>query len=32
MNFYNREKAVDYAKKWAKSRNPAYYNFDKSGG
>ena len=24
--------AVDYAKKWAKSRNPKYYNFDNIGG
>lgn len=29
---YNREKAVEYAHKWAYSRNPAYYNFDPVGG
>lgn len=29
---YNREKAVEYAAKWAFSRNPKYYNFDKLGG
>lgn len=29
---YNREAAVDYARKWAMSRNPNYYNFDKLGG
>lgn len=29
---YNREKAVAYAKKWALSRNPAYYNYDYLGG
>ncbi|AEV67776.1 amidase domain-containing protein [Acetivibrio clariflavus] len=29
---YNREKAVEYAAKWAFSRNPQYYNFDKLGG
>ena len=29
---YNREKAVAYAKKWAYSRNPKYYNYDKIGG
>lgn len=29
---YNREKAVAYAKKWALSRNPAYYNFEYFGG
>ena len=29
---YNREKAVEYAKKWAFSRNPYYYNFDNDGG
>ena len=23
---------IDYAKKWAFSRNPAYYNFDNVGG
>ena len=29
---YNRQKAVQYAKKWALSRNPAYYNFEDIGG
>ena len=29
---YNREKAVQYAAKWAMGRNPAYYNFDPVGG
>ena len=29
---YDREAAVVYAKKWAYSRNPSYYNFDLIGG
>ena len=29
---YNREKAIEYAKKWAFKRNPNYYNFDSLGG
>lgn len=29
---YNRENAVAYARKWALSRNPAYYNFQHIGG
>lgn len=29
---YDREKAVNYAHKWAYSRNPKYYNFDNVGG
>jgi len=29
---YNREKAVQYARKWAMDRNPKYYNFDPVGG
>lgn len=29
---YDRKKAVEYAKKWAFSRNPKYYNFDSVGG
>ena len=29
---YQREKAVKYAKLWAYSRNPKYYNYDKIGG
>lgn len=29
---YNRTLAVDYARKWALGRNPAYYNFEEIGG
>ncbi len=29
---YNRKEAILYAKKWAFSRNPIYYNFDNIGG
>ncbi|MGN0814978.1 MAG: amidase domain-containing protein [Candidatus Coproplasma sp.] len=29
---YDRQAAVNYARIWAFSRNPAYYNFDKIGG
>lgn len=29
---YNRNRAVEYAQKWAFSRNPQYYNFDSVGG
>lgn len=29
---YNRVAAVEYAKKWALSRNPAYYDFNDLGG
>ena len=29
---YNRQNAVSYAKQWALSRNPDYYNFDGIGG
>ncbi len=29
---YKREKAVEYAVKWAYKRNPRYYNFDSVGG
>ena len=29
---YNRQIAIEYAKKWAFSRNPQYYNFDPVGG
>ncbi len=29
---YNRSKAIEYAKKWAYSRNPNYYNYDTVGG
>lgn len=30
--FYNRIKAVEYAKKWAYFSNPEYFNFDDLGG
>ncbi len=29
---YNRNNAVEYAKRWALSRNPRYYNFQGIGG
>lgn len=29
---YNREKAVEYAKVWAFSRNPRYFDFENFGG
>jgi hypothetical protein len=29
---YNRQKAVEYAHKWAYGRNPAYYDFENIGG
>ena len=29
---YNRQKAYEYAKKWAYLRNPMYYNYDPIGG
>lgn len=29
---YNRAEAVEYAHKWAHSRNPIYYNYDLLGG
>ena len=29
---YDREKAVEYARKWALSRNPAFYDFENLGG
>ena len=29
---YDRQSAVDYALKWAKARNPEFYNFDNLGG
>ena len=32
INTYNRLSAKQYAKKWAFSRNPKYYAFDKVGG
>ena len=32
MKEYNRMQALEYARKWAYARNPAYYNFDPVGG
>lgn len=29
---YDRNSAINYAKKWALARNPKYYNFDTVGG
>jgi hypothetical protein len=29
---YNREKAVEYAHKWAQGRNPMYFDFENYGG
>ena len=29
---YQRQKAVEYARKWALARNPAYYDFSDLGG
>lgn len=29
---YNRRAAVEYARRWAFARNPAFYNFDDLGG
>ena len=29
---YDREKAIEYARKWAYARNPQYYSFDNIGG
>ncbi|MBQ8868848.1 MAG: amidase domain-containing protein [Oscillospiraceae bacterium] len=29
---YNRAAAVEYARRWALGRNPAYYNFENIGG
>lgn len=29
---YDRQKCVDYANKWALSRNPKYYDYEKIGG
>lgn len=29
---YNRTAAVNYARRWALARNPAYYDFEKIGG
>lgn len=32
MSNYNRQKVLNYAHRWALSRNPEYYDFDKIGG
>lgn len=32
LTTYDREAAVAYARRWALTRNPRYYNFDKLGG
>ena len=32
MSRYNRKSVYEYAKKWAYSRNPKYYNYDPVGG
>lgn len=32
MSKYNRDKVYEYAKRWALSRNPRYYNYEKIGG
>jgi len=32
LNEYKRDKAVEYAHKWAFKRNPAYFSFDNFGG
>jgi len=29
---YNREKAIEYAQKWAYKRNPRYFDFEDIGG
>lgn len=29
---YDRDASISYARRWALSRNPAYYNFDNVGG
>ena len=29
---YDRQKVIEYAKKWSYLRNPKYYNFDSVGG
>ena len=29
---YNRQKCLEYANKWALSRNPAYYDYERIGG
>ena len=32
MSRYDRQKVYEYARKWAYSRNPSYYNYDAIGG
>jgi len=32
VTVFDRQAAVDYARKWALGRNPRYYNFDGDGG
>lgn len=32
MSRYNRQKVYEYARQWAYSRNPNYYNYDAIGG
>lgn len=32
MKYYNRGAAVEYARKWALSRNPVYYDYELLGG
>lgn len=32
IKMYDRISSVSYANKWALTRNPLYYNFDKVGG
>lgn len=32
ITMYDRQKVYNYAKKWAYSRNPKYYNYDPVGG
>ena len=32
MKEYNRQKSIEYAREWAYSRNPAYYDYEKIGG
>ncbi|MFR1837392.1 MAG: amidase domain-containing protein, partial [Turicibacter sanguinis] len=29
---YNRQKAIDYARKWALGRNPLYHDYENYGG
>jgi hypothetical protein len=32
IDIYNRKAAIEYARQWALSRNPRYYDFDSLGG